>query len=411
VKHPYEKIGDYARWDRAFADIDPREVDLVGSFQIRLTRDQPIVTAGSCFAQHIARYLRDNGFNYLVTERGHPLLGDDLRAEFNYGVFSARYGNVYTSRQLEQLFRRAYGTFIPVDGIWDGEEGFVDPFRPTIQPGGFPTERELELDREQHFACVRKAFEELDVLIFTFGLTECWAARADGAVFPLAPGVAGGVYEPERYTFLNLSVDEVVSDMRAFIANLRDVNPNAQVILTVSPVPLFATAVDRHVLVSTTYSKSVLRVAAEELVQSLDGVHYFPSYEIVTGNFSRGAYFADDLRSIREAGVEHVMSLFFEHATESTAAGGPRKGAGKAAAEEEAAAQAFQKEMEELVDVLCDEELIGATAANGSEPDEETKPKAAKRKQAAARPGERRKKRSKAQRQSEKIARRDARDA
>src|SRR5205823_3059266 len=75
------------------------------------------------------------------------------------------------------------------------------------------------------------------------------------------------------------------------------------------------TAVDRHVLVSTTYSKSVLRVAAQQLTESLDGVHYFPSYEIVTGNFSRGAYFADDLRSILEPGVEHVMSLFFRHAT------------------------------------------------------------------------------------------------
>ena len=75
--------------------------------------------------------------------------------------------------------------------------------------------------------------------------------------------------------------------MREFIELLRRVNPKSEVILTVSPVPLFATAVDRHVLVSTTYSKSVLRVAGELLTASFEGVHYFPAYEIVAGNFSR----------------------------------------------------------------------------------------------------------------------------
>ena len=86
-------------------------------------------------------------------------------------------------------------------------------------------------------------------------------------------------------------------------------------ILTVSPVPLTATAEDRGVLVSTTLSKSVLRVAAEEISRERDYVAYFPSYEIVTGNYTRGAYFGEDLRSITEAGVAHVMRLFMKHYT------------------------------------------------------------------------------------------------
>ena len=365
MKHPYKEIGDYARWDRGVADLKPRNVDPVVSFPIRITQEQRIVTAGSCFAQHIARYLQESGFNYFVTEPGHPLLDDQTRKDFNYGVFSARYGNLYTSRQLVQLFRRAYGELVPEDDVWDA---FIDPYRPAIQPGGFPTRREYDLDREQHFAAVRRAFEELDVLVFTFGLTETWTSRSDGAAFPLAPGVAGGTFDPDRYVFVNLGVADVVAEMTEFIDALRRVNPSSQVILTVSPVPLFATAVDRHVLVSTTYSKSVLRVAAETLTQDLEGVHYFPSYEIVTGNFSRGTYFADDLRSIRERGVEHVMSLFFEHATEAPEPGEepePRPSSEQQRAT--AAARKFDEEMEQLVNVLCDEELIGA-AENGARP-------------------------------------------
>jgi hypothetical protein len=40
-------------------------------------------------------------------------------------------------------------------------------------------------------------------------------------------------------------------------------------------------------------------------------VLYFPSYEIVMGSFARGAYFGDDLRSVTDDGVDHVMRTFF----------------------------------------------------------------------------------------------------
>ena len=85
-----------------------------------------------------------------------------------------------------------------------------------------------------------------------------------------------------------------------------------------SPVPLVATAEpDAHVLSATTYSKSVLRVAAETLRRAQPNVHYFPSYEIITGAFNRGRYFARDLRNVTEDGVRHVMRLFMAHATDT----------------------------------------------------------------------------------------------
>jgi hypothetical protein len=352
VKHPYEGIPDYARWDRAVAQPAAGDVDPVVRFPFRLTREHRVVTAGSCFAQHISRYLRDAGFNHLVTERGHPLLSDfQITEVFNYGVFSARFGNVYTARQLEQLFRRAFGTFVPAETVWTRADGrLVDPFRPTIQQSGFRTQAELEADRRQHLAAVRRAFEELDVFIFTLGLTECWTIAADGAALPLAPGVAGGVYDPARYTLVNLGVDDVVTDMTRFIDGLRAINPTATVILTVSPVPLSATALDRHVLVSTTYSKAVLRVAAEQLASSLEAVHYFPAYEIVTGQFARGEYFGDDLRSVTASGVNHVMSLFFTHAAE--------RGTGPAAADQAAPVLLTRAQLKKALKVMCDEELL-----------------------------------------------------
>lgn len=316
-EHPYKSGPSYTYWRKAVGSRDMKDVDPVAKFDLKINRNTRVATAGSCFAQHIARHLRMNGFNYYITESGHSVLPEAVRKENNYGLYSARYGNIYTSRQLLQLMERAYHLFQPVEDCWqDGPDVFIDPFRPSAQPGGFISELEMRLDREQHLRCVREMFETLDVFVFTLGLTECWVSRADGAVFPICPGVEGGEFDETRHLFCNETVDDVVSEMSAFLMHLARVNPRAQVILTVSPVPIAATArKDQHVLAASTYSKSVLRVAADMIASRYPHVHYFPSYEIVTGSFSRGSYYAPDLRSVLEEGVAHVMELFIKHVT------------------------------------------------------------------------------------------------
>jgi hypothetical protein len=290
----------------------PSAIDPVVHAKFRLSPTDRIVTAGSCFAQHIARWLKEHGHNFLVTEPAHPLLPADLAETYQYGIYTARTGNIYTARQLLQLLHRATGQLHPTDDIWQHNGAFFDPFRPAIQPGGFPTLREYRLDRARHLACVRQAFETMDVFIFTLGLTECWANRQDGTVYPVCPGTIAGTFDPAIHHLLNFSVTETVADLRAFISEIRAANPNLRVILTVSPVPLAATALDRHVLISTTYSKSVLRVAAEILAED-PAIQYFPSYEIITSPATSHTYFAPDLRSITQDGVDHVMRLFARH--------------------------------------------------------------------------------------------------
>lgn len=360
ASHPYQRLPPRAFWRRSVAQPSPEAVDPVGEFALRLGTETRVATAGSCFAQHIARHLQRSGFCYLVTEPGHPLLPDDVRKAHQYGTYSARYGNVYTARQLVQLVRRAYGDFTPNDDVWNHPEGgFADPFRPTVQPRGFASVEELHADRQQHFAAVREMLETLDVFVFTLGLTEGWVSRRDGAVFPICPGVEGGAFDPDLYAFLNQDAASVTDDLTTFRSVLKRVNRKAQMVLTVSPVPLVATAEPgQHVLTATTYSKSVLRVAAEAMRRTHDDVHYFPSYEIIVGAYNRGRYFADDLRSVTEPGVEHVMRLFLQHAagveTSADAALPP--------AAPEQGDTAFIRRAQEIVDVECDEVALDRPA-------------------------------------------------
>jgi len=344
MSHPYVDIDDRQRWSRAMAGRASVDIDPVPEPPFRIGPQTKLVTAGSCFAQHVARHLRERGHAGFETEPAHPLLSADLAEAFGYGIYSARYGNVYTSRQLLQLWRRATGAFVPKDDVWKDEAGWFDPFRPTIQPGGFSSLREYDEDRRQHFAAVRRAFSEMDVFIFTLGLTECWGRREDGAVYPLCPGVAAGRFDAERHVLFNFTVEEVVADLRAFIEEIREINPRLKVILTVSPVSLAATASKQHVLMATTYSKAVLRVAAEQ-VSRLPDVYYFPAYEIVS--IAGREYLADDRRSILEDGVRHVMSLFFRHVVDQ-------------AVERPAAVihDDFLQQGRALVDTLCDEQRL-----------------------------------------------------
>jgi hypothetical protein len=189
-------------------------------------------------------------------------------------------------------------------------------------------------------------FEECDVFVFTLGLTETWRSKIDGTVYPLAPGVSGGSFDPGRHEFANLDVHDVLGDMEAFLAGLKSINPAAKVILTVSPVPLIATYEDRNVLVATSYSKSVLRVVADMLWREHSWVEYFPSYEIITGSYNDSLYYESDYRGINKLGVDHAMRCFLEHYTSGLAKTPPIE----AIEAIEVAAPAG--------DVVCDEEAI-----------------------------------------------------
>ena len=165
--------------------------------------------------------------------------------------------------------------------------------------------------QRNHLDCVARMFETADVFVFTMGLTEAWISNADGAVFPLCPGTVAGTYDDRSYRFHNLSSAEVRADMERFLSELRAINPKVEVLLTVSPVPLMATATPQQVFVASSYSKSVLRAVAGELYDAYDFVEYFPSYEIITAPFMQGFFFEPDRREVSPHGVAHVMKSFF----------------------------------------------------------------------------------------------------
>ncbi len=90
------------------------------------------MSAGSCFASNVRRYLEAWGYTYTVTESAHPQWPESKESMY-YEAFSARYGNIYTARQMWQLLERATGDWKPADEYWESPDGeLIDPYRPGL---------------------------------------------------------------------------------------------------------------------------------------------------------------------------------------------------------------------------------------------------------------------------------------
>jgi hypothetical protein len=313
MKNPYADLPSRNFWRSGFAEISNIEEADIYKKKWLLDKTMNIATAGSCFAQHIGRTLQKRNFKVMDMEPAPVGFPEIKKMEYNYSIYSARYGNIYTARQLLQLTKEALGILVFDDVAWVDYEGlFRDVFRPNIQPKGFMNEVDVLSSRASHLAKVKNMLETMDVFVFTFGLTEAWMDVEKNIIYPMAPGTICGSYELDKHEFKNFNHSEILEDFLEFKNLISQVNNNKSVkfLITVSPVPLTATASDNHVMVATTFSKSVLRSVAGELSINFDDIDYFPSYEIITNPWSNERLYTENLRNVTEKGVEKVMRIF-----------------------------------------------------------------------------------------------------
>lgn len=309
--HPYESQPKKAFWAQAVGRRSLFDIDELCVPKFRLVPRHRVSTYGSCFAQHFGRALASRGMSWFQTETPPPALSEENRKRFNYGIFSSRTGNIYTTTLLLQWLRWAAGESEVPDEVWEADGRFFDPFRPAVEPDGFSSVEELQASRVATIEAFRRSVADANVFVFTLGLTERWINK-EGYEYPVCPGTVAGTFDPGAHHFENLEYDKVRASLVLALRLMRKMNPKLRVLLTVSPVPLTATASDKHVLVATMHSKSILRAVAGSLSGAIKYVDYFPSYEIINSPAFRGAFFEPNMRSVHPEGVNFVMSSFFK---------------------------------------------------------------------------------------------------
>lgn len=355
---PYSDLPRSAFWRSGVAQPLPYAVTDVYAPKWAIDRTTCIATAGSCFAQHIGQHITRRGYRLLDLEPPPTGLPRHLHTKFGYSIYSARYGNIYNPRQFLQLTKEAFGQVTPATPVWERAGRYYDAQRPTIEPGGFASREELLFHREHHLACVRELVLSADVFVFTLGLTEVWTHAESGTVYPTAPGTVAGEFDASRFRLHTLTVGEVDAAIREFLAlagDVRPATPPLRLLLTVSPVPLTATASKTHVLVANSHSKAVLRAAAGQLESELEEVDYFPSYELITNPAARTIFYEENLRTVRPGAVQMVMSTFFRaHEAAAEPSADVRDDAASEAGEARARGDAE--------DVICEDALLDAFA-------------------------------------------------
>lgn len=350
---PYKDLPPTAFWSECRASPD-FAIERLYQPKFTISRTDRIATIGSCFAQHIARRLKAAGAHFLDMEPPPHGLPRAEAARFGFGLFSARYGNVYSPKQLRQLARDSRWRRVDRSAIWRRGDRYFDALRPGVEPDGLPNAKTVALHRYDHLHRVGRLFRQCDVIVITLGLTEYWADRRTGRAFATCPGVVAGTFDPARHVMRNATYREARADLAAAIRTMRRRNRSLRVILTVSPVPLTATATGAHVLAANTYSKSTLRAVAGDIANGDPLTDYFPSYEMAAMRPDGRTMFEPDLRQVSARGIDLIMARFF--------AAHPDLGAERTAnAEESAAERRTFAETDTDVDLeVCEDLLLDA---------------------------------------------------
>ena len=100
-------------------------------------------------------------------------------------------------------------------------------------------------------------------------------------------------------------VNEIKNAFQSFYTELKELNPDIQIILTVSPV--------RHVrdgLHENNLSKATLLLACDTIKNGFEDVHYFPAYELVIDELRDYRFYENDKIHPSSEAIAYVWEKF-----------------------------------------------------------------------------------------------------
>lgn len=209
-----------------------------------------IALIGSCFTEHMSTRLAQSKWRTLANPNG--ILFNPLSVVDALDSYVA--DRKYTTDQLFYL-NELYNH-------WDFHTQFSN-----IDATAAAADMNASVHQAHEF------LKDADWLIITLGSSyQYYDQHLEGEAYLVANcHRAPGQWFDKRL----LSIDSIVSALRASLENLRTYNSKLKVIFTISPV--------RHIrdgVVENNRSKARLLEAVHTIVESMDEVYYFPAYEL-----------------------------------------------------------------------------------------------------------------------------------
>jgi hypothetical protein len=238
-----------------------------------------VLLLGSCFVEHIGEKLEYYKFQHLQNP----------------------FGIVFHPLAIENLVTRAINEHFFTD---------EDVFFHNEQWHCFEVHSLLSVSAKESFLeILNEALKQLleyvlsaSHIIFTYGTA--WVYRLIET-----DTVVANCHKIPQKKFLKelLSVEEVSASIENTVTLLRAINPQATCIHTISPV--------RHLkdgFVENTQSKAHLIAGLHEVVEARNGVHYFPSYEIMMDELRDYRFYANDMLHPNTTAISIIWEKFTE---------------------------------------------------------------------------------------------------
>ncbi len=105
-----------------------------------------------------------------------------------------------------------------------------------------------------------------------------------------------------------LTINEITENIDLTINNIRKINPDIKIILTVSPIRHWKQGFRENLI-----SKSTLHLATDQICKSINNCSYFPAYEIVMDELRDYRFYQADMLHPSEVAVDYIWEKFSNH--------------------------------------------------------------------------------------------------
>lgn len=237
----------------------------------------PIICIGSCFTENIGQLLIENKF------------------PTSLNPFGIIYNPVSIKQSLDRIISGAQYTAKDIffhQDLWHSFDHHGVFSHPNQQAS-------LELINNK-LETVAKFLKKANRLILTLGTANVFVNKTTGKIVANCHKLPNTAFEKKR-----LSISEIVFSLQPTLEKLKTINPDCEVIFTVSPV--------RHLkdgIIENQRSKATLLLAIEEIMSQLDYVHYFPAYEIVLDDLRDYRFFERDMAHPNELAIQYIWDFF-----------------------------------------------------------------------------------------------------
>lgn len=246
----------------------------------RISYTDNLLLLGSCFAESIGQKLSDNKFRTDINPFGtlyNP-------ASIASAIHILKEKKQYTSTDLFMH----NGLF----NSWDHHSRF-----------SFSTEKESLFTINERINYSSAFLPTTRIALITLGTRYIYRLKDSGRI------VANCHKFPEKtFNRYPLKGNDIVTECRLMIDDLKELNPDIKIIFTVSPIRHWKDGPHNNQL-----SKAALLLAIEQIQAEYgEAIAYFPAYEIMMDELRDYRFYADDMVHPSALAVEYIWQRFIE---------------------------------------------------------------------------------------------------